>query len=183
MIRLNEGIFDDSAGKMKTVIFLDIDGVLANSECFKSKFMEDDEHPFSESCMKILNKLVFDTDCHIVITSSWRRSNLEWIRKVFESRGFHWPIRIVGETMRAYNFVHKGVHLPICRGEEIKAWIDKFVYYKKGVGFVRNPEFRYCIIDDDSDMLLCQKDNFVRTNTEKGLTRKDANKVVKILNG
>ena len=42
---------------------------------------------------------------------------------------------------------------------------------------------RYCILDDDSDMLYDQRNNFVQTNAcGSGLTKRLANKVIKILN-
>lgn len=42
---------------------------------------------------------------------------------------------------------------------------------------------RYCILDDDSDMLYDQRNNFVQTNAYgSGLTKRLANKVIRILN-
>lgn len=38
------------------------------------------------------------------------------------------------------------------------------------------------ILDDDTDMLLEQKDNFINTNGFTGLTKEDAFKAVNILN-
>lgn len=40
----------------------------------------------------------------------------------------------------------------------------------------------YCILDDDSDMLLWQKDNFVQTNSYIGLTDKEMCLTIEILN-
>ena len=45
------------------------------------------------------------------------------------------------------------------------------------MSFVEN--FKYVIIDDDSDMLKGQ--SFVQTNHFEGLTIEDANKVIEIL--
>ncbi len=70
--------------------------------------------------------------------------------------------------MRGYHFVEKGIHMPICRGTEIKSWLDKFVEYVKGEGFV-NKKYSYAIIDDANDFLLIQKDNFIRTESNIGL--------------
>ena len=42
---------------------------------------------------------------------------------------------------------------------------------------------RYCIVDDDSDMLYDQRNYFVQTNAYgSGLTKRLANKVIRILN-
>ncbi len=63
-------------------------------------------------------------------------------------------------------------HIP--RGVEIDNWIN----WNTG-----DEEFRYVILDDDSDMLLSQKDNFIQTDSLKGLSKDDVEKAIKILNG
>ena len=42
-------------------------------------------------------------------------------------------------------------------------------------------EVRFVIIDDDSDMLLSQKDNFVHTRFKSGFDEESLNKAVDIL--
>ena len=59
----------------------------------------------------------------------------------------------------------------VCRGAEIAYWIEKNNY--KG---------KYIIIDDTQDMLNSQKPFFIITNSNFGLTQKDALKAVEILN-
>jgi hypothetical protein len=162
------------------LIFLDIDGVMATDFSAGNRD-ENHDHMFNPKAVEHLNSIVHKTDCYIVISSSWRKRDLQWIRKVFEERGFKYPDRIVGETMRGYEFVEKAAHLPIPRGVEIKAWIDLFVRKVEGKGFINNA-FQYVIIDDDSDMLLEQKDHFVRTDTFKGLTEIESAKVIYIFN-
>ena len=42
-------------------------------------------------------------------------------------------------------------------------------------------DYKYAILDDDSDMLLEQKDHFVQTDNNIGLTDKDVERLKKIL--
>ena len=56
-----------------------------------------------------------------------------------------------------------------------------FPYYRKHYGD-NIPDYEYVIFDDDSDFLLGQKDNFIRTNRLTGLTQADIDKARKILN-
>ena len=182
MLILNEGIFDKPAQPITGLIFLDIDGVLCTNSEFCLPYLEDDNHPFNESCLRNLESIIDNANAHIVISSSWRKRDLDWIRGVFKLRGFKYPERIIGETMRAYQFVEKGCHLPIGRGTEIKAWIDKFILYKEGEGFVNKP-VPYVIIDDDRDMLLTQQYHFINTDTECGLDYDSSDKCIEILLG
>ena len=45
-----------------------------------------------------------------------------------------------------------------------------------------NVDFSYVILDDDTDMLYDQKDNFIHTECVNGLTKELADKAIKILN-
>ena len=174
------GILDNNTGEeIERVLFLDIDGVMV-IDYSKENRDEDHTHLFNPIAVNLLNKIVEITNCHIVISSSWRKRDLAWIRKVFTDRAFIYSDRIIGETMRGYHFVERGAHLPIPRGVEIKAWCDLFIRKTK-TGF-SNDNYQYAILDDDSDMLLEQKDNFVKTRHEDGLTIAEANRVIYIFN-
>ncbi len=175
------GICENITGQELTrILFLDIDGVMVTDYSKENRDEVTHEHLFNPVAVNLLNAIVEQTECHIVISSSWRKRDTEWIRKVFKDRSFKYPERIVGETMRGYQCVEKSAHLPIPRGVEIKAWLDLFVR-KTPAGFTNN-NYQYAILDDDSDMLLEQKDNFVKTKGEEGLTVKNAERVLWIFN-
>jgi len=174
------GICDNTTdGSLERILFVDIDGVLV-TDFSKDNLDSDHVHLFNPISVNILNKVVEITDCYIVISSSWRKRDLVWMRRIFNERGFKYTDRIIGETMRGYHFVERGAHIPIPRGVEIKAWLDLFVR-KTDVGFTNN-NYQYAIVDDDADMLLEQTDYFVQTDSEKGLTLKDGNKLIYIFN-
>jgi hypothetical protein len=65
--------------------------------------------------------------------------------------------------------------MSVPRGIEIKYWLRQ-----NSKSLV--DQYRYVIIDDDNDMMLWQKDNFIQTDSDKGLTFKLANDCIKILN-
>lgn len=164
------------------IIMLDIDGVISTE---KSRYALDKEK------VDLLGKIIDATDAKIVITSSWRMHTLEktieYLSTIDEHRvPFVFPYcdRIIGITIRAYHYVTQGIHLSIPRGVEIKQWIDTNIHSDNGKNWSRKPleEFNYVILDDDCDILLEQKDNFVQTDSYLGLQDKDVELAIKILN-
>ena len=146
------------------IIFLDIDGVL-NCQIFyeeRIKHSRDEwkSYPLCEICPKRiewLNDLVEKTKAKIVISSTWRHSGIEYCKNVLEKCGFK------GEIIDITPNIPRAV-----RGDEILEWINKNTEF---LGVVCASDFEtYVIIDDDSDMLLWQKDHFFQTDNYSGLT-------------
>ena len=155
------------------IVFLDFDGVITT---VKSHWRFDAEK------MALLGEILEATDAKIVITSSWRRYTLEdtidFITKREEERGalpFAFPDKVIGVTHRMYAFCfpNSDKHYCVVRGEEIRRWQTEN----------DADECPYVILDDDTDMLLWQKDHFVKTDSEKGLSKANVKKAIKILNG
>lgn len=154
------------------IIFLDIDGVL-NCQVFYDKRGESKtiiEHPDNQICkdrVSWLNELCGDTGAKVVISSSWRHSGLSYCKEVLQRNGATFDIIDITPDLRSDGCV---------RGNEIKAWIDKNI---------ESPyDYReYVIIDDDSDMLLWQKDNFFKTDTYSGLTPNTCYKIKRFFEG
>lgn len=165
------------------IIFLDVDGVVSTA---KSKYALDKEK------VDLLGKIIDATDAKIVISSSWRMHTLEktieYLSTIDEHRvpfAFPYCDRIIGITIRAYHYVTQGIHLSIPRGVEIKQWIDTNIHSDNGKNWSRKSlgsDFNYVILDDDCDMLLEQKDNFVNTDSYLGLQDKDVELAIEILN-
>lgn len=154
------------------IVFLDFDGVITT---VKSRWHFDPEK------MALLGEILDATDAKIVITSSWRRYTLDdtidFITKREEERGhvpFAFPDRVIGVTDRMYGFCfpNSDRHFSVVRGEEIRRWQEEH----------NACECPYVILDDDTDMLLWQKDNFVKTDCEKGLSRRNVKRAIAILN-
>lgn len=141
------------------VLFLDIDGVVNSINTnFKT------EHwPLDRYMAFLVGKIVLDTDCKVVLSSSWRHhpEGIETVEKHI--------VPIMDKT--PYPWYDKQTDHHSTRGEEIQKWLDAHP----------NVE-RYAILDDESDMLPEQKDNFFKTTFLNGLTEEIANRVTEHLN-
>jgi hypothetical protein len=154
------------------IIFLDIDGVLNNSE-------DSDMHEtlggcdfYSPNCVQRLNNLTDKTGAKIVVSSTWRLgTTVEDLVGKLKSMG------VTGEIIGKTDDLRS---LHGFRGNEILKWIKDNI---KLLGCVHHWQFKsYVILDDDTDMLLWQKDNFVNTDGQIGLTDKDVEDAIVILN-
>jgi len=154
------------------VIFLDIDGVL--------KKVQDTN--FNGRNIDNLNELVRKTEAKIVISSTWKNSNgLDFVKKVLEKNGV--KADIIGEIpiFKIEDPIYGTPKVP--RGFEIQSWIEKnttmeFVNGEAVVNFIES----YVILDDQSDMLLDQKNNFVEVDPTKGFDGKCLKEAIEILN-
>jgi hypothetical protein len=115
--------------------------------------------------VKLLNDLCSEYNIQVVISSSWRiGSDLKQLSAIFEKCGA--TFKIIGHTGQCCSGV---------RGVEIRNWIKTHINSHKVFT-------RYVIVDDNSDMLLWQKNNFIHVNEHTGLTLEDCNKVRKLFN-
>jgi hypothetical protein len=177
------------------IIFLDVDGVLnvipQGFDEFGGIF-----HP---QFVDNLTHVIEMTEAKIVVSSSWRQSGLDFIKNMWEKRGY--PGEVIDVTPSLYLkrggcivFYNDklqrhptesvgGYSIP--RGCEIEYWLD---HESEKFGFVEN----FVILDDDTDFLYSQRNNLVITyknHSHKdaidfgyGLTKKCAEKAIKILN-
>ena len=173
------------------VLFLDIDGVL-NSEnwfayriyCVKNNmvnilmnFVDTDDRNIKHKLTMLddraianLNRIVEETGCKVVLSSSWR-SSIEseniFTQNLLKLKGFKYEFYDVTPRLWFSDF-------SIRRGEEIKFWLDKESEKHEIESFV--------ILDDDSDMLPEQMNNFIHVDGQVGLTDRDVLTAIKILN-
>ncbi len=185
---------------MEKYIFLDIDGVIATSKTVKESSWD-----LTPECQKWLGFILKKTKAKIVLSSSWRLNSLEETKAYMIENGFSFTDSIIGITIRAYHYINKEqkIHLSIPRGVEIKQWLDTHVVYPWHAYPERDEEFKiydengnfkmmrhqelgidynFVILDDDSDMLLEQKDNFIKCQSSSGLTRIIAELAIEKLN-
>lgn len=136
---------------------------------------------FDDRCVDELERIIRETKADIVISSTWRGQGLRAMEDMWRLRGL--PGKVVGITPYFTEvddsiFISEGTFddywkdndRPV-RGHEIKQYCRD------------NNITNYVIIDDDSDMLVSQKERFVCTRGPKGLTKELADEVIKILNG
>ena len=159
------------------VIFLDIDGVLNHEAFYKERYekvMDGEKlnHPYSEIDSKSvanLNSLIEETNAKIVISSTWRHSGIDYCKDVLEFHGFKGEIIDITPNLRGQGCL---------RGNEILQWIRD---NHKLVGDYYNFT-EYVILDDDSDMLYWQRNNFLLIDRFVGLTMGNVFQAKKILN-
>ena len=155
------------------VLFLDIDGVLNHENHYKW-LMETDEptplqrvYPYSEfnhdSC-RILNRIIEETGCKIVLSSSWRLDGINRMNILFKHFGLPQIYDITPSLCERFG--------SLCRGKEIDDWLSK------------HPDVtKYAIVDDDSDIEEHQLPYFVKTNPYgSGLDNECADKIINVLN-
>jgi hypothetical protein len=158
------------------IIFLDIDGVLncenayRSGECQYQEWIWEDgrKDHYQRFCVrskKLLNRLIEETDAKIVISSTWRHSGIEFMRKVWEMEEMSGEIIGITPSLRAKGLrVPRGMEIDHYLKEDLKFshinWdeiIQKEYMEKTGVD-------NYIIIDDDSDMLYGQRNHFVHVH-------------------
>jgi hypothetical protein len=173
------------------VIFLDIDGVL-NVEVYITAFWDickrmeltrpdaallrkevmRDEYGnlFCPLACSKLAWIINETDAKIVISSTWRSSGLSIMQEMWKHRGL--AGEVIDVTPNAFRLPSLSFAERLERGTEIKTWLDS------------HPEVEsYVIFDDDNDMLSEQLPYFIQTDEQYGITTKDAEKAIMILNG
>lgn len=172
------------------VLFLDFDGVLNSELFYKSRLKNKlnfkffkffgiaklyhwliDAHnheswllsQIDERCVKLLNDVVEETGCKIVISSTWRKVNGDYpyLQSLLEKKGFKGEV--IGQTPV----------LGTIRGKEVLDWLSK------------HPNVtNYIIVDDDSDFNDEQKlKHFVWCDPYCGFSPNSAYKCKWMLNG
>jgi len=168
----------------KKIIFLDIDGVLNPSAYYvmlhrmwkasKGEIKAWDKFGFlffPQNC-EALKRIIDRTGAKIVICSTWRWAGIMHLKEMWKARNLAGEIIDITPTedkLWASGYVKTGQE--VCRGKEIQYWIDE----NKFTG-------NYVIIDDTKDMLNKQQKYFVTPNALYGLTQKDSDKAIRILN-
>lgn len=128
-------------------LFLDVDGVLNSVSWYREEWNKNHVYPqgdFDPKCVELVNRIVEETGCKVVVSSSWRtESNLQ---SIFDKAGLEFKI---------HSITPFGSH----RGCEIQEWLDS-----------QTEPYVYAILDDDRDMLSHQRKYFIKTNTVIGIT-------------
>ena len=137
---------------MNPILFLDIDGVLNDREFVSivaAKFdglpvrdgKWDGTHHLDPARVKRLNRVLEQTECKVVLSSSWRRLfGSADTETMLRDRGFEG--RLHSETPRIYGAP---------RAEEISAWLQA------------NPSQTFAILDDDPGAGVGHEAHFVQT--------------------
>lgn len=170
-------------------VFLDIDGVLNNDEVLdsnrllKQQAFERNDYVgmyramIGDELLQRFKRLLDTTGAEVVLSSSWRSPRPD----ASPMLAIKQALAEIGYTLR--DITPEGGRGCV-RGNEIRMWLQDYcrsLYTLGDKHFPDNPP--YVILDDDSDMLLWQKDHFVHTNGRIGLTEANVDKAINILNG
>ena len=163
---------------MKKIIFLDIDGVL-NSKFWNENHQREisDGTLIDESKVKLLCKLVKDTDAQIILHSGWKywfasdlkplRKEAENLRALLEKEG----LTIAGVTPdHATDEIRKSKKFSLVKAGEILEWL------------AQNKDVDRWVVLDDLDLHNAEIEmHQVRTDQRIGLTDKDVERAKRIL--
>ena len=152
------------------ILFLDFDGVLNNEQEFR-RWQKGGKPADLQAWDCIdpknvdqLNFIVEQTDCRIVVSSTWRTVHtLEWLKNHLERFGFKFKDNIIGIT--------PGNDI-IPRGKEIQQWLET---EGKKLGVTR-----HAIVDDNIDYYM--QPHVIQTYEEIGLNHQKAKQLVNKLN-
>lgn len=133
------------------ILFLDVDGVL-------NTYSSGGLYTLKKSCLKRLQRIVEETGCKIVLSSTWRKDEyaLRRLKRVLKYRN----ISIMSCTPVLHNSI---------RGLEIAMWLNS------------NNVSTYAIVDDDSDMEDWQLPHFFQTDPKYGLTDTITHRIIQHL--
>lgn len=150
---------------MRKILFLDCDGVINNRQSFLEE--KSNTFPTDPKCVELVNLILDETGCEIVLSSTWRFYN-SW-------KSILTPL--FGEIL--YTTTKTGSHKS--RGEEIDDWLFKNFPPGRWLPPCESAG-KFCILDDDKGMLDYQLPYFIRTSFETGITEPQALQAIQILN-
>jgi len=142
---------------MDKYLFLDIDGVLNCRDDFKKS--EESCYVLCRKKIEILNRIVFETNCKVVLSSAWRiGSGYEETKKLLKDHGA--KFKLIGRTGNNDT-----------RGNEIGDWMQEN----------RVLDDQIAIIDDDVRDMGNLMHRTVKTSFDTGITEEHANQIIELL--
>ena len=168
------------------IIFLDFDGVLNTEKYYcelKSKGLPSDDkygQLFDPEAVANLRKIIDATEARIVVSSSWRYMGLNVLQRMWYDRDLPGrivditPLHLLDDKLRDTDLTQVDM-LSLCRGNEIKWYFDEVID-------ADSDSRRFVIFDDLKDVLPELQDHFIRIDPIIGITEKDAEKAIEVIN-
>ena len=150
---------------MEKYIFLDFDGVLNTP---KGKF--------DKKAIDNLRYLLERSDAKVIISSTWRLQGMEYMQQLWNE--LHLPGEVAGLTPSCNSITFSCV-------DEAEQW--QGLHAEKGLEIAEwlrlnaNEPYCYVILDDEDNILFCQREHFVKVAGSKGFSKADARDSIKIL--
>ncbi len=140
---------------MNKILFVDIDGPLATTDCSNHTEFKWNAHVYRMDirCVKILNEILTETDADMVISSDWRKHfTLKELGEIFEWNGvIKKPIDVTIIAPISFSSLERN------RMNEIAIWLKEHLPDK-------------WVAIDDLNLLSNQVPNFVLCNYENGIS-------------
>lgn len=155
------------------VIFLDIDGVLNYTKWYVDERnpgnINGEEGEIDPLCIERVVRICNETNAKVVISSDWR---LSWCGTIFRLSRMGLPEDLILDKTPEFIWLKSiNPNIDCSRGSEIQAWLDE---HKECTNYV--------ILDDRTDFSDKQNPHFVHINSYIGLTDKDTDLAINILN-
>jgi hypothetical protein len=148
---------------MKSILFLDIDGVLNSRQYIRrmNELWDDPKYQIDPDCVVRLNKITDETGANIVVSSTWRipflhtADGLTKLQDLFSGYGI--TGKVVGMTPDFVAQQYGSLYVASGhRGDEITAWLTD------------NPEVdNFVILDDET--VTGYDDRLIKTEFDTGL--------------
>ena len=172
---------------MQKYIFVDFDGVLV-SERYHAAVLSTGKVPsdlygplFDPEAVENLRMIIDATGAGVIISSTWKFEGETRMKGLWDKRKM--PGNLLGstpDTALDIDILSMDLDDPNTfanlagKGSEVKAWLKQ--------NAPKDPsKYRYVILDDMTDFLPEQKDNFIPVSPRVGITMKDAVKAIEIL--
>lgn len=168
---------------MEKYLFLDFDGVLNTANYAKRQSKEGIDHydefgpMFDPHTITHLKRVVDETGCKIVLSSTWRNEGFMRMRSLWKDRNL--PGELLAMTpillSTTYRDARSGEMFSIpernAKALEINAWLEEFA----------ERPCQYVIIDDENVFFKSQQEHLVQTDESNGLTFDKALFAIEIL--
>lgn len=165
-------------------LFLDFDGVL-NTSRYAKLLKKDgidlyDEYGamFDPNTISNLESIIEQTNCKIVLSTSWRNEGLLRMRFLWKDRNLPGEIFSMTPILLSTTYQDSLNGEMFCIPElnakalEINAWLQQYA----------SKSFNYVIVDDENVFFQKQQKHLVLTDEYDGLTVDKADKTIEILN-
>ena len=169
---------------MEKYLFLDFDGVL-NTSRYAKLLRNEGIDPFDEfgamfdpETIVNLKSIIEQTNCKIVLSTSWRNEGLLRMRSLWKDRNLPGEIFSMTPILLSTTYQDSLNGEMFCIPElnakalEINAWLRQNA----------SKSFNYVIVDDENVFFQKQQKHLVLTDEYDGLTVDKADKAIEILN-
>lgn len=169
---------------MSKLIFLDIDGVLNTQEHQRSLRAKGSQTSdefgllFAPEAVKLLKHIIDTTGADIILISSWKFLGIKVMQQMWLKRCMPGQLLDITDSS-ASDDVLLSIDLDddnpsnLCKGIEVKSWLRQH----------KRLHADYVILDDEAIALPSQVSHFVQTQSERGLSERDAERAISILQG